>query len=89
MAILYPFMPHILASQQAAEAFVHHVVKLHGVPRTIVLDRDQVFISHFWQQLFKLQGTNLQLSSAYHPQTDDQREALNKCLELYLRCFVF
>jgi hypothetical protein len=72
-----------------AEAFMHHIVKLHGMPKSIVSDRDKVFTSAFWQQLFKLQGTSLAMSSAYHPQSDGQSEVLNKTLELFLRCFTF
>ena len=75
-------------SFQVAEVFVNMVVKLHGVPRTIVSDRDKTFTSAFWQHLFRLQGTTLAMSSSYHPQTDGQSEALNKCIEMYLRCFV-
>lgn len=76
-------------SVQVAEKFFEVVVKLHGLPASIVSDRDRVFTSSFWRHLFKLQGTTLRMSSAYHPQTDGQSEAVNKCLEMYLRCFVF
>ena len=72
-----------------ADAFIVNIVKMHGFPKTIVSDRDRVFISAFWQQLFKAQVTTLAMSSAYHPQSDGQTEVLNKTLEMYLRCFVF
>lgn len=76
-------------SAQVAEKFFDIVVKLHGLPATIVSDRDKVFTSSFWRHLFRLQGTTLHMSSAYHPQTDGQTEAVNKCLEMYLRCIVY
>jgi hypothetical protein len=76
-------------SKKVAEVFMQNVVKLHGMPASIVSDRDKVFTSNFWKQLFKLQGTTLAMSSAYHPQSDGQSEALNKCLEMYLRCLTF
>ena len=76
-------------SRQVAEAFVANIVKLYGIPKTIVSDRDKVFISSFWKQLFRIQGTTLAMSSSYHPQTDGQSEVLNKTVEMYLRCFSF
>ena len=66
-----------------------HIVKLHGVPKSIVLDRDKVFTNNFLLHLFKIQGTTLAMSSAYHPQMYGQSKALNKCLEMYLWCFTF
>ncbi|WVZ25959.1 hypothetical protein V8G54_004503 [Vigna mungo] len=76
-------------SKIVAKAFMLHIVKLHGAPKSIVSDRDKVFTSSFWQHLFKLLGRTLAMSSAYHPQTDGQSEALNKCLEMFLHCFTF
>jgi hypothetical protein len=76
-------------SRQVADCIVQNIVKLYGMPKSIVSDRDKVFTSKFWQHLFKLHGTTLAMSSAYHPQNDGQSEALNKCLEMYLRCLTF
>ncbi|WVZ01635.1 hypothetical protein V8G54_027704 [Vigna mungo] len=77
------------SSKSVVDAFIAQVVKIHGIPKSIVSDRDRVFISSFWQQLFKSQGTTLAMGSAYHPQSDGQTENLNKTLEMYLRCCVY
>ena len=53
-----------------ADAFFDTVVKLHGLPRSIVSDRDPRFTSRFWKELTKACGTEILLSSAYHPETD-------------------
>jgi hypothetical protein len=71
-----------------AQAFINNIYKLHGLPEAIVSDRDRVFTIQFWKELFKLANVTLQMSSAYHPQLDDQSERVNQCLETFIRCFV-
>jgi hypothetical protein len=79
----HPYSAHFVAL-----AFFNTVVKLHGLPKTIVSDRDKIFISAFWKELFKLLNTQLCLSSTYHAQSDGQIEHVNQCLKAYLRCSV-
>jgi len=58
---------HPFTTKTVAEKFDEGVIKLHGMLKSIVSDRDPIFINHFWQKFFKMPGTKLQLSSAYHP----------------------
>jgi len=59
-----------------AEIYIEHIVRLHGIPSSIVSDRDPRFTSMFWESLQAALGTKLRLSSAYHPQTDGRRRGL-------------
>jgi transposase InsO family protein len=67
---------------------VAHIPSLHGVPKTIVLDRGPQFVSKFWEELHKSLGTKLLHSLAYHPQTSGQIERVNQILEDMLRACV-
>ena len=68
-----------------ASIYLKVVVRLHGIPSSIVSDRDPIFKSEFWRSLQEAVGTQLFLSTAYHPQTDGQTERVNRVLEDLLR----
>jgi hypothetical protein len=82
------FIPlkHPYTTLSMAQLYFNNVYKLHGLPATLILDRDRVFTNALWQEIFRLTQTTLNMSSSYHPQTDGQTERLNQCLENYLRC---
>ena len=71
-----------------ARIYINEIVCRHGIPLDIISDRDGRFISHFWQSLQSALGTLLNLSTAYHPQTDGQFKRTIQSLEDMLRCFV-
>jgi hypothetical protein len=78
---------HPYTAESVAQAFFADIVRLHGVPQSMVSDRDPVFTSTFWRELMRLMGTKLHMSSAFHPQSDGQTEAANRVIIMYLRCF--
>jgi hypothetical protein len=69
------------SAKKYAEVYLDQIVRLHGVPNTIISDRGPKFIARFWEQLQSALGTKLIRSSAYHPQTDGQTERVNQILE--------
>jgi hypothetical protein len=72
IGLLHPFM-----ALKVAQIFIAHVS-----------DRDKIFTSTLWQELFHLSDTQLQMSTTYHPQSDGQTKRVNQCLETFLRSFV-
>jgi len=68
--------------------YMKEVVRLHGIPKSIVSDRDTKFVSKFWQSLQSALGTQLSLSVAFHPQMDGQSERTIQTLEDMLRACV-
>ena len=86
-------MTHLIACNETADAaalatmFVKEIVRLHGMPKTIVSDRGSTFMSKFWERTCELWGVHLKHSTAYHPQTDGQTDRTNQTTEQYLRMY--
>ena len=59
-------MSHPFTALQVAQLFLNHIYRLHGLPIAIITDRDRVFTSKVWQELFRLSDTKLLMISSYH-----------------------
>lgn len=81
-------LPPKYSAHKVVSLFLDIVCKLHGFPHNLVSDRDPIFLSSFWRELFCLSDTKLRYSTTYHPESDGQTEVLNRTLEQYLRSFV-
>jgi hypothetical protein len=77
-----------ISAPDVAVMFYKEVVRLHGVPKSIISDRDPRFTSNFWKCLWSLLGTKLSMSTAFHPESDGQTERTNRTLEDMLRAYV-
>ena len=77
-----------VSAPQVADLFISHVFHLHGLPRSIVSNRDTHFTSHFWTVVFDALKTELGMSSGDHPEMDGQTERVNQTLEDMLRSYV-
>ena len=71
-----------------ADLYAWNIFRLHGLPKTVVLDRGTQFIAKFWKGLCKILKIEALLSTPYHPETDGQIERMNVILEQYLRAYI-
>ena len=73
--------------EQLALMFLKDIWRFHGLPESIISDRDRQFTSKFWTSLKKLLGVKLNISTAFHPETDEQTDGVNQTLEQYIRSY--
>jgi len=73
---------------ELARLFFQRIVTLHGLPASIISDRDPRFTSLFWREIMRLTGLKQNMSSGYHPETDGQTERMNRTLEDILRNYI-
>jgi transposase InsO family protein len=78
-----------VTAQQVAKLYLHNIYQLHGLSKVFVSDRDSKFTSEFWGSFTRLMGTKLNMSTAYHAQTDGQAERTNQTAEQVLRSYCF
>ena len=74
--------------EEFCRLYIREIVRLHGMPVSIVLDWDPRFTAHFWKSFQRAMGTLLMMSTAFHPQKDGQSERTIQVLEDMLRAFV-
>ena len=77
-----------VTAKQVAELYIREIVRLHGIPESIVSDRDAKFTSQFWTELSRLLGQRLLMSSSYHPQTDGSSERAIQTMSQILRALI-
>ncbi|MBW0521463.1 hypothetical protein O181_061178 [Austropuccinia psidii MF-1] len=84
------FIPTIssITTLNLAHLFIKNIFSKNGLPSRIVSDRGLLFVSSFWTNLFQKPKISRDLSTAYHPETDGQRERVNQILEQYLWMYV-
>jgi transposase InsO family protein len=87
MAHFIPLKSDKKKTVDLAKIFLRDIWRLHGLPESIVSDRDSRFTSTFWRDLMSLLNLSRKMSTAYHPQTDGQTERLNQTIEQYIRCY--
>ena len=75
-------------TMQIKYIFMREMFRLHGIPKTVISDRDVKFTSTFWKALFIGLGTQINFNTVYHPQMDGQTEGVNQILEDMLRMYV-